>query len=97
MDPPLALVGSTQHPAARQCSQTSPHRGPPRQANPANWLRLGNETERGLLDDIINRQRGGFFRLGSTIRVQRALRIPVHRGQSFRRIADSIPVIADSF
>jgi hypothetical protein len=26
-----------------------------------------------------------------------ALQIPVHRGQSFRRIADSIPVIADSF
>jgi hypothetical protein len=25
------------------------------------------------------------------------MRIPVHRGQSFRRIADSIPVIADSF
>jgi len=26
-----------------------------------------------------------------------ALQIPVHRGQSFRRIADSVPVIADSF
>jgi hypothetical protein len=25
------------------------------------------------------------------------LQIPVHRGQSFRRIADSVPVIADSF
>jgi hypothetical protein len=25
------------------------------------------------------------------------LQIPIHRGQSFRRIADSIPVIADSF
>jgi len=25
------------------------------------------------------------------------LQIPAHRGQSFRRIADSIPVIADSF
>jgi hypothetical protein len=25
------------------------------------------------------------------------MQIPVHRGQSFRRIADSIPVIADSF
>jgi len=24
------------------------------------------------------------------------LQIPVHRGQSFRRIADSVPVIADS-
>ena len=24
-------------------------------------------------------------------------KIPVHRGQSFRRIADSVPVIADSF
>jgi hypothetical protein len=24
------------------------------------------------------------------------VRIPVHRGQSFRRIADSVPVIADS-
>jgi hypothetical protein len=26
-----------------------------------------------------------------------AVQIPAHRGQSFRRIADSIPVIADSF
>jgi hypothetical protein len=26
-----------------------------------------------------------------------SMQIPVHRGQSFRRIADSIPVIADSF
>jgi hypothetical protein len=25
------------------------------------------------------------------------LRIPVHCGQRFRRIADSVPVIADSF
>jgi hypothetical protein len=25
------------------------------------------------------------------------VQIPVHRGQSFRRIADSVPVIADSF
>jgi hypothetical protein len=25
------------------------------------------------------------------------VQIPIHRGQSFRRIADSIPVIADSF
>ena len=25
------------------------------------------------------------------------LQIPIHRGQSFRRIADSVPVIADSF
>jgi hypothetical protein len=25
------------------------------------------------------------------------LQIPAHRGQSFRRIADSIPVIVDSF
>jgi hypothetical protein len=27
----------------------------------------------------------------------RSVQIPAHRGQSFRRIADSIPVIADSF
>jgi hypothetical protein len=26
-----------------------------------------------------------------------SVQIPVHRGQSFRSIADSIPVIADSF
>jgi hypothetical protein len=26
-----------------------------------------------------------------------SLQIPAHRGQSFRRIADSVPVIADSF
>ena len=25
------------------------------------------------------------------------MQIPAHRGQSFRRIADSVPVIADSF
>jgi len=25
------------------------------------------------------------------------LQIPVHRGQSFQSIADSVPVIADSF
>ena len=25
------------------------------------------------------------------------MQIPVHRGQPFRRIADSVPVIADSF
>ena len=25
------------------------------------------------------------------------VQIPIHRGQSFRRIADSVPVIADSF
>jgi hypothetical protein len=25
------------------------------------------------------------------------VQIPAHRGQSFRRIADSVPVIADSF
>jgi len=30
-------------------------------------------------------------------RKMRELQIPAHRGQSFRRIADSIPVIADSF
>jgi len=28
---------------------------------------------------------------------EKAVQIPVHRGQSFRRIADSVPVIADSF
>ena len=27
----------------------------------------------------------------------RLVQIPIHRGQSFRRIADSVPVIADSF
>jgi hypothetical protein len=26
-----------------------------------------------------------------------SVQIPAHRGQSFRRIADSVPVIADSF
>ena len=31
------------------------------------------------------------------LREVRLLQIPAHRGQSFRRIADSIPVIADSF
>jgi hypothetical protein len=30
-------------------------------------------------------------------RLMKPLQIPVHRGQSFRRIADSIPMIADSF
>jgi hypothetical protein len=32
-----------------------------------------------------------------TERRRTKMQIPVHRGQSFRRIADSIPVIADSF
>jgi hypothetical protein len=31
------------------------------------------------------------------IRCEHKVQIPVHCGQSFRRIADSIPVIADSF
>ena len=30
-------------------------------------------------------------------RTHTILQIPIHRGQSFRRIADSVPVIADSF
>ena len=30
-------------------------------------------------------------------RAEGKLQIPAHRGQSFRRIADSVPVIADSF
>jgi hypothetical protein len=30
-------------------------------------------------------------------RAKLEVQIPAHRGQSFRRIADSIPVIADSF
>ena len=34
---------------------------------------------------------------GSYPTTAQAMQIPVHRGQSFRRIADSIPVIADSF
>jgi hypothetical protein len=34
---------------------------------------------------------------GATAVAVAMLQIPVHRGQSFRRIADSIPVIADSF
>ena len=33
----------------------------------------------------------------ATLPMLERLQIPVHRGQSFRRIADSIPVIADSF
>jgi hypothetical protein len=32
-----------------------------------------------------------------TLCLHGAVQIPVHRGQSFRRIADSVPVIADSF
>ena len=35
--------------------------------------------------------------LSHLFRVIEALQIPIHRGQSFRRIADSVPVIADSF
>jgi hypothetical protein len=37
------------------------------------------------------------YRCHSLIMLAHCLQIPVHRGQSFRRIADSIPVIADSF
>jgi hypothetical protein len=43
-------------------------------------------------DQYKERQRGH-----GRIDGERSLQIPVHRGQSFRRIADSIPVIADSF
>jgi hypothetical protein len=47
----------------------------------------------------------GGARLAAILRValprfelfSRVVQIPVHRGQSFRRIADSIPMIADSF
>jgi transposase len=35
--------------------------------------------------------------VSEALRAKALLQIPVHRGQSFRRIADSIPVIADSF
>jgi hypothetical protein len=34
---------------------------------------------------------------GSFMSLAWTLQIPAHRGQSFRRIADSNPVIADSF
>lgn len=41
---------------------------------------------------------GLYLRPGGYVRNARyRMQIPVHRGQSFRRIADSIPVIADSF
>lgn len=39
--------------------------------------------------------RGDLRRLGEA--TVGSVQISVHRGQSFRRIADSVPVIADSF
>jgi hypothetical protein len=45
-----------------------------------------------ILNDVL---RATF--LGGRVLVTPAVQIPVHRGQPFRRIADSIPVIADSF
>jgi hypothetical protein len=41
-------------------------------------------------------ERGASFRSQAASR-RTAVQIPAHRGQSFRRIADSNPVIADSF
>jgi hypothetical protein len=38
--------------------------------------------------------RGSLGRAGDVLG---KMQIPAHRGQSFRRIADRIPVIADSF
>jgi hypothetical protein len=46
---------------------------------------IGNHQPISLEIHIVERQ------------VAAPVQIPVHRGQSFRRIADSVPVIADSF
>jgi site-specific DNA recombinase len=53
-----------------------------------NMLGLFSEYERAKIMERMTR--GRLYRL-------RMVQIPVHRGQSFRRIADSVPVIADSF
>jgi hypothetical protein len=45
---------------------------------------------------ISRRGRKHVVKTGKT-RCSTAMQIPAHRGQSFRRIADSVPVIADSF
>jgi putative tryptophan/tyrosine transport system substrate-binding protein len=45
-----------------------------------------------LMEDLVRRRVALIATPGATA----AVPIPVHRGQSFRRIADSVPVIADS-
>jgi hypothetical protein len=46
-------------------------------------------------NQVLAAHRGSLLKYGFGTRHH--LRIPGHRGQSFRRIADSVPVIADSF
>jgi hypothetical protein len=53
----------------------------------------GKISALGIPVDPVARIKGNGSKRPLLIMVQ----IPVHRGQSFRRIADSIPVIADSF
>jgi len=45
--------------------------------------------------ELVERGIGAFEVLGAISLI--SVQIPAHRGQSFRRIADSVPVIADSF
>ena len=53
---------------------------------------------RAWIDDALKRASGKFTMaiLGHP-KFAAGVQIPVHRGQSFRRIADRVPVIADSF
>jgi PAS domain S-box-containing protein len=59
-------------------------------------IRCGDRVDH--FETIRRRKDGNLIDMSLTISpVRDAMQIPVHRGQSFRRIADSVPVIADSF
>ena len=68
----------------------------------AGWLKAGNERRLRAVGcetiyAFIYRAAQKTEQLWRYLTRRHKLQIPVHRGQSFRRIADSIPVIADSF
>jgi tripartite-type tricarboxylate transporter receptor subunit TctC len=68
------------------------------QAYPTRPVRMIVPAAAGGVVDILARTIGQRLseRLGQQFVIE-DLQIPAHRGQSFRRIADSVPVIADSF
>jgi hypothetical protein len=55
---------------------------------------IGKRAPYDLRAAVPVRERG---RVPDSKPVDALMQIPAHRGQSFRRIADSVPVIADSF
>ena len=69
--------------------------------------RFGQSSERGALLEQLELQLADLQEdaaqaeavagMAAAAASETQLQIPIHRGQSFRRIADSVPVIADSF